>query len=165
MQTMVERNRENETSMLPEEPDEPLDDGSEPYEVIDDTEDDGEAESTDADGDEPEDEISDDSDDDLGPIRIHSNRKRRIESDSDEFDASDAEFDNIVASYQEPEVEDAIDTAPSTCQQVEEVVSVQVELEVSCSRQSMDLTLILHTQDRPDVVDVARRDGGIGSRL
>jgi hypothetical protein len=74
-----------------------------------------------------------DNDDDFAIQRGDTDNPGDLRGESDEFDASDAEFDNIVASYQEPETGNAIETAPSTCQHVEEVVSVQVELEVCLS--------------------------------
>ncbi|KAI5449342.1 hypothetical protein NCC49_004793 [Naganishia albida] len=134
VQTMVERNRQNGiVQELSSEFDEPLGEQPESDEEIEDTEDDGEVSFTDGKRDENGDE--EDTDDDLRIMRAVSNRNRRnlVQSDSDssdDFDASDAEFDNIVASYQEPEVDSALDTAPSTCQQVEEVVSAQVELDI-----------------------------------
>lgn len=137
VQTMVKRNRQNGiVQVLSSEFDEPLGEQPKSDEEIEDTEDDGEVSFTDGNRDENGDE--EDTDDDLRIMRAVSNRNRRniVQSDSDssdDFDASDAEFDNIVASYQEPEADSALDTAPSTCQQVEEVVSAQVELDVSHS--------------------------------
>lgn len=128
---MVERNRTSGASELVDESDWSGDDESD-KEGIDDTEDDGEAVFTD-DDEQNGNDVEVDDDDDLETARRDSNDPGGLEEDSDEFDASDAEFDNLVASYQEPEPENGTETAPSTCQRVEEVVSVQVGLEVCLS--------------------------------
>lgn len=131
MQTTVERDRESgAASELLDGSDWSGNDESDGDGEIDDTEDD---EAVFTDDEQNGRALEADNDDDFAIQRGGTDDSGDLRRDSDEFDASDAEFNNIVASYQEPEAGNATETAPSTCQQVEDVVSVQVELEVCLS--------------------------------